>query len=135
MKTKKLCEQLIDFRKDWVGCFAPNQVDMNITYNLLKSGCCGACEDMSDVMVVYDNLVVNNELITLDNVEEYEEETLIKHMRKHGCNYTYETILRYLNKGYVFLMNYYTTKGKLKECWLKYDTTVNYFKYFERGCN
>lgn len=70
-------------------------------------------------MSLYNNLVINNEIINLDNVNEYEKETIEK-----ICNLKYETILKRLNNNKILLLNYYNNND-LIECRIWLDLAYN----------
>jgi hypothetical protein len=57
--------------------------------------------------LVFDNLVINNEIIDQDNYMEYD-------LDKLGISKTYQTQIINGNKD--LLLNYYDIKGNLHEC-------------------
>ena len=94
---------------------------LNITYYLLKNRL--ACNsvgglDISDVMVVYDNLEINNELVTSENLDNYIDSLNDEKISK-------SKIEKIANGEKVLLLNYYTINGQKQDCQMWFDPNYN----------
>lgn len=116
-KQKQLFEEFINERKGWEGCLKLDRTYLNITYYLINN--IKDLKNIDDLSVVYDNLVINNELLTLDNVEEYERAFL-----ENRLNLKYNTIIKRLENNKICLLNYYT-QNTLCECRIWLDLNFN----------
>lgn len=116
-KQKQLFEEFIKERKAWSGCLKLDKTYLNITYYLINN--ITTLKNIDDLSVIYDNLVINNELLTLDNVEEYDINYL-----ENRLNLKYNTIIKRLENKKICLLNYYV-KNDLIECRIWLDLNYN----------
>ena len=72
---KKLKEMLQNWRKEReaAGFIIDNDI-INLTYWVMKNYSSHIEEE--DICLIYDNLEINSEIISLDNLEEYEPATI-----------------------------------------------------------
>ncbi len=129
MKTKRLFKEFINERKDWKN--NPLQLDLlylNIAYNLFKNNLVGTPKDTTDISIIYDNLVINNELITKENITEYDTTTLQNICNRYNKKYT-TFINDIMNNNKIYLLNYYTLNDycDFVECLKKFDLSFTYF--------
>lgn len=94
---------------------------LNITFYLLKNKY--ACKsvkdlDLSDLMIVYDNLEINNEILTAENIDEYEY-----YIKKSPFSHKQLKEIRSGEK--ICLLNYYTIKGQLNYCKMMFKSDFN----------
>ncbi len=85
---------------------------LNLTYMLRRVN---YYQTKDDLECVYDNLLINNEIITPDNMYEYDMYKICKDRYKNYkmvCN-------KILNKGKYLLLNYYCNKAG--------DVTLSYY--------
>ena len=78
-----------------------------------------------DACIIYDNLDINNEILDIDTIGDYEP-TDIERITGHR----YATIKRNIEAGYIYLLNYYSIKNgrtTLKNCFIKLDSNWNIF--------
>lgn len=116
-KQKQLFKEFINERKAWNGCLKLDKTYLNITYYLINN--IPTLKNIDDLSVIYDNLVINNELLTLDNVEEYERAYL-----ENRLNLKYNTIIKRLENNKICLLNYYV-KNDLIDCRIWLDLKYN----------
>lgn len=117
--NKKLIELIHQLRNEHN---RTDQTLLNITYFLIKNY--KACDslknlDVSDLMIVYDNLEYNNELLNIDNIDEYDTETL------YNIGLSNRQIKQIATGQKILLLNYYTIKGQLKNCKICLDPNYN----------
>jgi hypothetical protein len=77
---------------------------INIVY-FLQANRLVKIEDIEDFNEIYDNLEINNEIISSDNVSEYDL-SYIK--EKFNIRFTVNTIKEKINQGQILLLNFYT---------------------------
>lgn len=77
---------------------------INIVY-FLQANRLVKIEDIEDFNEIYDNLEINNEIISNDNVSEYDL-SYIK--EKFNIRFTVNTIKEKINQGQILLLNFYT---------------------------
>lgn len=116
-KQKQLFKNFINERKNWEGCLKLDKTYLNITYFLINN--IKDLKNIDDLSVIYDNLVINNELLTLNNVDEYDKAYLEKRL-----NLKYNTIIKRLENNKICLLNYYN-KNDLIECRIWLDLEYN----------
>lgn len=116
-KQKELFKNFINERKGWEGCLKLDKTYLNITYFLINN--IKDLKNIDDLSIIYDNLVINNELLTLDNVDEYDKEYLEKRL-----NLKYNTIIKRLENNKICLLNYYV-KNDLVSCRIWLDLNYN----------
>ena len=84
----------------------------NVVFYLIKNGFAGKPLhqiDEGDIVMMYDNLYINSEIIDSDNIGEYDEEYLIEKVGKIRVN----KIKR--DAGLFLVLNYYDANGIRKE--------------------
>lgn len=125
---KNYFKKFIEERKNWDNCLKPDSYYLSISYMLIKNkyyNISKSGDPVYDIMVVYDNLIVNNELINHDNISDYDFETLSriekKFNRKNG------TIKKLIQEGYHVLLNYYNNKNCLIDCFIIINPNYLYF--------
>lgn len=116
-KQKQLFKEFIEERKGWNGCLKLDKTYLNITYYLINN--ITTLKNTQDLASVYDNLVINNELLTLDNVSEYDKAYL-----ENRLNLKYNTIIKRLENNKICLLNYYV-KNDLIDCRIWLDLNYN----------
>lgn len=118
---KTLFLEFIKERKEYNNIYKPNKLYLNICYYLIHNKLVNINNmfNTNDLAELYDNLIINNELITLDNYKEYEEETLC---RLIGRNI--KVIKKCLNNNKIFLLNYYN-RTELIYCSICLDLNYN----------
>jgi hypothetical protein len=117
-QQKTLFLNFIEERKEYNNIYKPNKLYLNIAYYLIKNRLV-KCNDLMDLYIVYDNLIINNEIIDKDNCEEYGKDTL-----ERLTNLKYSTILKRLNNNKILLLNYYN-KNDLISCRIWLDLNYN----------
>ena len=75
---------------------------LNICYWILKDKNL-FIDDENIIIELYDNLLINNEFITKDNINEYSTD-FIEKRTGHKIDY----VKNQLNNGYFYLLNYYS---------------------------
>lgn len=105
MKYDKIFIDLINERKDWEGCFSPNKRDLSICYYLTRTGA-AKIDDLNDLLTLYDNLVVNSEIIEADTIENYDNDTI-----KELTGLKAETAKAKTKAGVFWLFDYYDKNG------------------------
>lgn len=124
MTAKEALIELATDRKDWTACNRPALFYLNICYYLAKHGHV-KIQNVDDASILYDNLVINNEIIDADTITEYDPKVIEKITRKK-----YATIKQDIKKGYVYLLNFYSNKNarsnwELQQCSLKLFADYN----------
>lgn len=115
---KGIFNDFINLRKDWDDhCLKPNPLYLSIAWFLCKNDLAGVVEDVSDLMMVYDNLVINNEILTEENFNEYDPD--------YYCKFrSLKTVKKYIFKdNKIILLNYYKNFKNKNNC------TVNELQY------
>lgn len=106
-KFKKSLEKLIAYRAGWKNVFKPDPFYLNLSYHLMITYHAGAVESMEDAMGVYDNILINSDILTLENLENWEPDQLVRIFRDGGFyNWNFKTIKSHLQRGDVFFWNY-----------------------------
>lgn len=116
-KQKQLFKEFMNDRKGWSGSLKLDKTYLNITYYLINN--ITTLKNIDDLSIVYDNLVINNELLTLDNVNEYDKAYL-----ENRLNLKYNTIIKRLKNDKICLLNYYV-KNDLINCRVWLDLNYN----------
>lgn len=118
-QVKRIMKEFCESRKDCRNYLQLDKTYLNICYYLINSYKV-KCVDAWDFGCLYDNLIINNEIIDLQNVNEYDANTLEKlaHLK-------YETIKERLNNNKILLLNYYN-KNDLIYCKMWFDLNVNF---------
>lgn len=128
-KYEKIFNEFINFRKGWEGVFSPHPLYLTICYNLIAGAHeGGTIKDINDLMIIYDNLVINNEILDKENFYDYDFETLAKIWRITPQKYkTMKTNI--FKNDCIYLLNFYRlihtekgTKSELTYCTKKIDT-------------
>lgn len=103
---KKLKEMLQNWRKEREadGFIIDNDI-INLTYWVMKNYSSHIEEE--DICLIYDNLEINSEIISLDNLEEYEPATIEKITGHH-----FDYVKQQLEKGYFYLLDFYYVDSK-----------------------
>jgi hypothetical protein len=117
-QQKTLFLKFIEERKEYNNIYKPNKLYLNIAYYLIKNRLV-KCNDLMDLYIVYDNLIINNEIIDKNNVNEYGKDTL-----ERLSNLKHSTILKRLNNNKILLLNYYN-KNDLISCCIWLDLNYN----------
>ena len=99
---------------------------LNITYYILTRLYNGSIDDVTDVAIVYDNLEINNQIITRDNICDYSEEFLMRRI-----HHKIENIRKWIiQDGYIYLLDYYLPNGTGPiECALRFDPDLNQYGF------
>lgn len=99
---------------------------LNITYYILTRLYDGSIDDVKDVAAVYDNLEINNQIITRDNINEYDSKYLM--LRIH---HSIDTIKKWIIQcGFIYLLDYYLPNGTGPiECALRFDPDLNQYGF------
>ena len=120
-QQKTLFLEFIKERSVYNNIYKPNKLYLNICYYLIKNKFVNINNTFTTFELgnLYDNLIINNEVITLNNYEEYEEETL-----KRLIGRSIEVIKKCLNNNKIFLLNYYNYK-ELIYCSICLDSNYN----------
>lgn len=123
MMTKafeKLLEEFEKERKGWGNNpLAPGQYYEGLTYLLYKNKSV-KIKDLYDFMLIYDNLVCNSEILTSENLAEYDLQKLCKY-----DNYRINYIKKKIAEGKHILLNYYTVTGGPFDCFIVFDPDYN----------
>ena len=133
MKLKEAFKNFIISRKDWDNGYNPNRLkdELNITYYLIKNRFV-KIERFDDIQEAieetFDNIIVNNEILTKDNYKEYD---LKKISRKY--NKSLKSIINNLENNKIILLNYYN-KYDLEEVFLIFEAGLDYGGFFG-GCS
>lgn len=122
MNAKKLIIEFAEQRKDYNNCFKSDLYFLNIAYMLIKNRLAGTPRDTDDIAIIYDNLVINCEIIDADNITEYERATVEKLTGKR-----YDRALNEIKAGYSYLLNYYDINGDMHETKIKLKNDYNIF--------
>lgn len=100
--------------KEWHNESHRNDLDLlNITYYLIKNYHYSKSIkniDESDLMIIYDNLLINNEIIDSDNLNDYGEKYISSLMINN------QTMKKIKNGSHFLLLNYYNDKNNLRHC-------------------
>lgn len=114
-KDERITRIFLEERKQWESCLAPDINIINLTWAIDKHFLKGdkKIKNINDFECVYDNLVVNNEIINCDNLHEYKESL----SNKIGLL----TIRKIEKRIKSVLLNYYEPNGELKECIFVFD--------------
>jgi len=94
----------------------------NIVYFLINNYKAAKTTHLDDyeILTIADNQFVNNELITADNLEEYNDYLLKIKTRK--------SLIEAIKKGEkILLLNYYDYKGEFHDCHIVLDSNYNVF--------
>lgn len=121
-------KEFINERRTYTGPLKLDQFYLSIAYHLAKSGLCGEIKDSYDVSILYDNLVVNDEILTQDNYKEYDFHQLNLKCLKFGQSF--KTVFNNLISGKaVYLLNYEVISSYCDrvECFIKYNPDFSYF--------
>ena len=120
-QQKTLFLEFIKERSVYNNIYKPNKLYLNICYYLIKNKFVNINNTFTTFELgnLYDNLIINNEVITLNNYEEYEEETL-----KRLIGRSIEVIKKCLNNNKIFLLNYYNY-NELIYCSICLDSNYN----------
>ena len=103
---KKIKNLLNNWRKEReVDGFTIDNDIINLTYWVIVNYCPNI--EAEDICLIYDNLEINSEIISLDNLEEYEPATIEK-ITGHHFDYVKQTI----EKGYFYLLDFYYVDSK-----------------------
>ena len=84
----------------------------NVIYYLIKNGFAGKALhqiDEADIIMMYDNLWINCEIVNSDNISDYDEKSLIEKIGKIRVN----RIKR--DAGLFLVLNYYDANGVRKD--------------------
>ncbi len=84
----------------------------NVVYYLIKNGFAGKALrqiDEADIIMMYDNLWINCEIVNSENISDYDEEHLTKKAGKNRVN----KIKR--DAGLFLVLNYYDANGVRKD--------------------
>lgn len=117
-------ERLNHFKKEReaAGFIIDNDI-LNLTYWVMKNY--NPSLDEEDICLIYDNLEINSEIISKDNLDEYDQEQL----KKIFPNHRLEWVKQQLEKGYFFLLDFYKVNSKgfceHVECCLKFKEGYN----------
>ena len=127
-KYEKIFNEFIEERRSWEGALSLNPLYLTICYKLISGAHeAGTIKDKFDLMLLYDNLAINNEFLNVDNLEEYDPQTLCKIWGVTSQKYkTIKTNI--LKNNCIYLLNYYRlehtekrTLTKLIYCLKKYN--------------
>ena len=78
--------------------------------NYLQASGLVSIRNIDDYLIVYDNLMINNEIISNENIEDY------KHfLEKLPLNFK-ENILEAIKQGQHILLNFYDESGRFHDC-------------------
>ena len=78
---------------------------INLTYWVIVNYCPNIEAD--DICLIYDNLDINSEIISLDTLDNYDKED-IERITHHRFDY----VKQQLDKGYFFLLDFYSVNSK-----------------------
>lgn len=127
-QTKKIFREFIEERREYTGPLSLDKMYLSIAYDLVKRGLPGEIKDTYDLSILYDNLVINDEIISHDNYKEYDlHQILLKTMK---FKQSFKTVLHNLiNNKSIYLLNYEVISNYCdrKECFIKYDPNFSYF--------
>lgn len=96
---KELFKQFKEEREKWD--YEINNDLLNASYFLAKRDNMPV-EDIEDVAIIYDNLEINGEILTFNNIDDWDIEVLenwIGHKEKY--------IREQFSKGYFYILSYY----------------------------
>ncbi len=102
-KIKNLVNEWRKERED-NGFIIDNDI-INLTYFIIVNYCDNI--DYDDICIIYDNLEINSEFISLDTIDNYNKENIEK-ITHHRFDY----VKQQLEKGYFFLLDFYTVNSK-----------------------
>lgn len=121
-RALKIIEDFKEDRKDFsiTNPLRAKDFYLNVCYFLINSKRVKV-SDLDDFNLLYDNLVINNEIIDSDNVGEYRRDWLEKVTGKK-----YSRIEKELTQGYCYLLNYYDPH-ELRYCSIKLKKDFNIF--------
>lgn len=111
-RDERITRIFLEERKEWKdNCLAPDKNIINLVWAIDKSLLKGdkKIKNIDDFKYVYDNLIINNEIINCDNFYEYDEDCITKKI-------TPSTISKIKKGDKAVLLNYYEPNGELKDC-------------------
>lgn len=113
--TTEILNEFIELRKDWAGVHAIDDDYLSIVKMLIDKGFAGPVENKYDLMIIYDNLVINSKIIDADNFNDYDRAYLENRIHKN-----YRTLEKeILENGVRYLLDFYTSRGQREECCIK----------------
>ena len=117
-KIKGIIEEFINDRKDWEGEGKINNFYLSICLLLIDYRFV-TVNDCDDLSILYDNLVINNEIITEDNYKEYSEEFLVERLGR-PMSYIEKDL-----KDHSYLLNYYKNAYDVVNCCIRLYNNYN----------
>lgn len=101
MTKKEIKKALLEIKKERGYIGEGLQDLLNLTYWVAVNRCDKTLSDVNDLIIIFDNLFINSEIIDNDNVNEYEDYIQSK------TRYTFEHIKEQVKSGYFYLLDFY----------------------------
>lgn len=128
---KKIFKEFINERTEYTGVIALDKIYLSICYQLCKNNLAGEILDTYDLSILYDNLCINNELLTIENYTEYDLFDICQKYHKNEL----KIVMDITENNKIFLLNFdkilHNKKGysysNVIDCFIKFDTTFTYF--------
>ena len=123
----KIFIDFINERKEWTGALGLNKRDLSICYYLLRTHKASKCNDLYDLMTIYDNLVINSEILDDYTIGDFDDNTI-----QELTNLKADTARQKVANGVIWLFDFYDARGHHET---KLKLNVNYNDIEEHASN